>query len=45
MDDPQATNIRGALELAGVSTPDVDAYERLMEFEREAADLGFPEIK
>jgi ABC-type phosphate/phosphonate transport system substrate-binding protein len=44
MDDPQAADTRGALELAGLSTPDVDAYERLTEFEREAADLGFPEI-
>ena len=45
MDDPQSANIRGALKLAGLSTPDLAAYERLTEFEREAADLGFPEIK
>ena len=45
MDDPQAADIRGALQLAGLSAPDVAAYERLTEFEREAADLGFPEIK
>ena len=45
MDDPQAADIRGALQLAGLSAPDVAAYERLAEFEREAADLGFPEIK
>jgi ABC-type phosphate/phosphonate transport system substrate-binding protein len=45
MDDPQTAGIRGVLELAGLSAPDVAAYERLAEFEREAADLGFPEIK
>jgi len=45
MDDPQAADIRGALQLGGLSAPDVAAYERLAEFEREAADLGFPEIK
>jgi hypothetical protein len=25
--------------------PDAAAYERLAEYEREAADLGFPELK
>jgi ABC-type phosphate/phosphonate transport system substrate-binding protein len=45
MDDPQTAEIRGELELTGLSTPDADAYERLTEFEREAADLGFPEIR
>jgi ABC-type phosphate/phosphonate transport system substrate-binding protein len=45
MDDPQTADIRGILELAGLSAPDVAAYERLAEYEREAADLGFPEIK
>jgi ABC-type phosphate/phosphonate transport system substrate-binding protein len=45
MDDPNSADIRGALQLAGLSAPDVAAYERLAEFEREAADLGFPEIK
>ena len=45
MDDPQTAGIRGALELAGLSAPNVAAYERLAEFEREAADLSFPEIK
>jgi len=33
------------LELAGLSAPDAAAYERLADFEREAADLGFPGIK
>jgi ABC-type phosphate/phosphonate transport system substrate-binding protein len=45
MDDPQTSEIRGVLELVGLSVPDVAAYERLAEYEREAADLGFPEIK
>ncbi|HEY8214312.1 MAG TPA: PhnD/SsuA/transferrin family substrate-binding protein [Methylocystis sp.] len=45
MVDPQMAGMRDALKLAGFSTPDVDAYERLAEFEREAADLGFPELK
>jgi ABC-type phosphate/phosphonate transport system substrate-binding protein len=45
MDDPQTANIRGIMELSGLSVPDVAAYERLAEYEREAADLGFAEIK
>jgi ABC-type phosphate/phosphonate transport system substrate-binding protein len=45
MDDPQMAALRAALELDGLSTPDVIAYERLMEFEREAVELGFPEIR
>ena len=45
MGDPQTADLRGVLELAGVSAPDFAAYERLAEYEREAADLGFPEIK
>jgi hypothetical protein len=45
MDDPETAGIRGILELAGLSEADVVAYERLAEFEREAADLGFPEIE
>jgi ABC-type phosphate/phosphonate transport system substrate-binding protein len=45
MDNPETVDIRGILELAGLSVPDVAAYERLAEYEREAADLGFPEIK
>jgi ABC-type phosphate/phosphonate transport system substrate-binding protein len=44
-DDPQTADLRGILELAGLSVPDFAAYERLAEYEREAADLGFPEIK
>ena len=45
MNDPQIAHIREALELIGLSVPDVAAYERLANYEREAAELGFPEIK
>jgi len=45
MDDPQTAGIRAVLELADLSAPDVAAYERLADFEREAADFGFPDIK
>jgi hypothetical protein len=45
MDDPQTADIRTILELTGLSVPDVAAYERLAEYEREAADLGFPDLK
>ena len=45
MEDPKTADIRGTLELAGLSVPDLAAYERLAEYEQEAADLGFPEIK
>ena len=45
MDDPQTSDTRGVLGLVGLSVPDVAAYERLAEYEREAADLGFPQIK
>lgn len=45
VDDPQTADIRGILELAGLSAPDAAAYERLAEYEREAVDLGFPELK
>jgi ABC-type phosphate/phosphonate transport system substrate-binding protein len=45
MGDPELSSIRHALELSGVSIPDVDAYEGLARYEREAADLDFPEIK
>jgi ABC-type phosphate/phosphonate transport system substrate-binding protein len=45
MNDPQLAHIREALELIGLSVPDVAAYERLASYEREAAELGFPEIK
>jgi ABC-type phosphate/phosphonate transport system substrate-binding protein len=45
MNDPQVFHIREMLELTGLSVPDDDAYERLVQYEREAAELGFPEIR
>jgi ABC-type phosphate/phosphonate transport system substrate-binding protein len=45
MDDPQTADLRGILELSGLSVPDFAAYERLAEYEREAVDLGFPELR
>jgi len=45
MNDPQISHIRKVLELTGLSVPDVAAYERLAQYEREAAELGFPEIR
>src|SRR6202161_2965641 len=45
MGDPQPADMRGVLQLAALSVPEIAAYERLAEYEREAADLGFPEIK
>ncbi len=45
MKDPQIAPIRDVLELTGLSAPDVAAYERLAEYEREAAELGYPELE
>jgi hypothetical protein len=45
MNDPQIAHIREVLEFTGLSVPDVAAYERLAEYEREAAELGYPELK
>ena len=45
MGDPQTADIRGILQLAGLSVPEIAGYERLAEYAREAADLGFPELK
>jgi ABC-type phosphate/phosphonate transport system substrate-binding protein len=45
MEDPQTAEIRGMLELVGLSVPEFAAYEGLAEYEREAAELGFPEIR
>jgi ABC-type phosphate/phosphonate transport system substrate-binding protein len=45
MNDPQLAHIREVLGLTGLSVPDVAAYERLAEYEREAAELGYPELK
>jgi ABC-type phosphate/phosphonate transport system substrate-binding protein len=45
MDDPQTADLRGTLQLAGLSVPDFAAYERLAAYESEAAELGFPKIR
>jgi ABC-type phosphate/phosphonate transport system substrate-binding protein len=45
MNDPKIAHIREVLELTGLSVPDVAAYRRLAEYEREAAELGYPELK
>jgi hypothetical protein len=44
MSDPQVAHTRGTLELSDLSVPDFAAYEQLAEYEREAAELGYPEI-
>jgi ABC-type phosphate/phosphonate transport system substrate-binding protein len=45
MSDPELSHVREVLELSELSVPDVDAYEGLAQYEREAAELGFPEIR
>ena len=45
MGDPQTTNLRGILQLAALFVPEIAACERLVEYEREAADRGFPELR
>jgi ABC-type phosphate/phosphonate transport system substrate-binding protein len=45
MNDPNTASIREVLELRGLSAPDVAAYERLAQYERKAAELGYPEIR
>jgi ABC-type phosphate/phosphonate transport system substrate-binding protein len=45
MNDPEIAEIREVLALAGLSVPDVAAYERLAQYELEAIALGFPEIR
>jgi ABC-type phosphate/phosphonate transport system substrate-binding protein len=45
MADPQAAHIRDTLELGDLVAPDVAAYEHLADYERQAAELGFPEIR
>jgi len=44
MTDPQTAPLREVLELSGLSAPDVAAYEGLTEYEREAAERGYPEL-
>jgi hypothetical protein len=43
MDAPQTAALTRGVD--GLSTPDVDAYERVMAVEREAVELGFPETE
>lgn len=43
--DPATTDIRQSLALANITVPDENAYERLASYEREAAALGYPEIR
>jgi ABC-type phosphate/phosphonate transport system substrate-binding protein len=45
MNDLEIGHIREVLELTGLSVLDVAAYERLAEYEREAAELGYPALK
>jgi ABC-type phosphate/phosphonate transport system substrate-binding protein len=45
MSDPELAHVREVLELSDLSVPDVDAYEGLAQYEREAVELGFPEIR
>lgn len=45
MGDPETADMRGILQLAALSVPDIAAYEHLAQYEREAAELGFPELK
>lgn len=42
--DPATADMRAALQLTGVATPDPIAYEQLAVHERRAAELGYPEI-
>jgi ABC-type phosphate/phosphonate transport system substrate-binding protein len=42
--DPATAALRADLGLGGITAPDVSAYERLAAYEREAADLGYPDI-
>ncbi len=44
MADTKTAYIRDTLELADLVTPDVAAYEHLADYEKEAAELGYPEI-
>lgn len=44
-EDPSTAGFRDDLELAGLTTPDVAAYERLAAYEQEAVELGYPEIR
>jgi ABC-type phosphate/phosphonate transport system substrate-binding protein len=43
--DPATARTRDALGLAAVSVLDASAYERLANYEREAAELGYPDLE
>jgi ABC-type phosphate/phosphonate transport system substrate-binding protein len=43
--DPRTVQLRKTLELADIAAPNTEAYERLAVYEREAAELGYPEIQ
>jgi ABC-type phosphate/phosphonate transport system substrate-binding protein len=45
MADSQTAHVRDTLELGDLVAPDVAAYEHLADYEREAAELGFPRIQ
>jgi len=45
MSDSETAHIRETLELTNLSAPDLAAYEGLAVYEREAIELGFPEIR
>jgi ABC-type phosphate/phosphonate transport system substrate-binding protein len=45
MSAPELSYVREVLGLSGLSVPDVGAYEGLARYEREAAELDFPEIR
>jgi ABC-type phosphate/phosphonate transport system substrate-binding protein len=45
MNDPELSHMRKVLELTELSVPEIDAYEQLAQYEREAAELDFPEIR
>jgi ABC-type phosphate/phosphonate transport system substrate-binding protein len=43
--DPRTAALRATLSLKGLSVPDVAAYERLADYEREASELGYPQLQ
>jgi ABC-type phosphate/phosphonate transport system substrate-binding protein len=44
LSDPQIRHVGAELHLTDLSAPDLAAYQRLAEYEREAAELGYPDI-
>ena len=42
--DPARRPVLGGLRLRGISMPDAAAYARLLDYERQAAELGYPEL-